>query len=112
MAFGFPAYHTERYSSQAATSEELRLVVREVLRTLTWPIKSETGNRIEASSSIGLKSWGEAIHIELLPDNAIRITSKCKLPTQCFDWGKNRENVSRFLSEIEKRCRSGSVNAV
>ena len=103
MAFGFPAYHTERYSTQAATSEELRHIVKEVLQALSWPIKSETGSGIQASSSLNLRSWGEAIQIELLPDNAIAITSKCVLPTQCFDWGKNEGNVRRFLAEIGKR---------
>lgn len=105
MAFGFPAYHTERYSSKAATAEELQHMVKDALRTLSWPVKSECGNRIQASSSIGFKSWGEAIDIELLPDKAIVVTSKCILPTQCIDWGKNKVNVSRFLSEIEKIAR-------
>ncbi len=103
MAFGFPAFHTERYSAKTTTSEELRHLVKEVLRTLSWPVKSETGNRIQASSSLNFKSWGEVIHIELLPDNAIVITSKCVLPTQCLDWGKNKDNVNRFLAEIGKR---------
>lgn len=103
MAFGFPAYHTERYPAKAASADELRQIVKEVLRTLSWSLKSENGNGIRASSSIGLKSWGEVIQIELLPDNAIVITSKCVLPTQCLDWGKNKENVTRFLAELGKR---------
>jgi hypothetical protein len=24
------------------------------------------------------------------------------LPTQCFDWGKNKANVGRFIVEIRK----------
>ena len=36
MAFGFPAYHTERYSTDTSKSADLRVAVRETLTALSW----------------------------------------------------------------------------
>ena len=43
------------------------------------------------------------VFIKFLPDNSVSVTSKCALPTQCFDWGKNKANVIKFLVEFSKR---------
>jgi hypothetical protein len=28
------------------------------------------------------------------------VKSKCSLTTQCFDWGKNKANIVKFMSEL------------
>lgn len=102
MAFGFPAYHTERYSADAGKSADLRFAVRETLNELSWPLREEASDQIIASTSVNIRSWGEKVLIRFLPDNSISVTSKCALPTQCFDWGKNNANVGRFMAAIRK----------
>jgi hypothetical protein len=102
MAFGFPAYHTEQYSTGTGKSADLRAAVKETLKALSWTVKEEAHDRILASTSINLRSWGEKLLINFLPDNSISVTSKCALPTQCLDWGKNKANVVKFLAEIRK----------
>ena len=99
MSFGFPAYHTEHYHPRA-TDEGIGQVVRRALRNLSWPIREETSNHILASTSMNLRSWGERVRIDFLPDGSISVTSKCALVTQCFDWGKNRRNVERLLARL------------
>jgi len=102
MAFGFPAYHTERYSPGTTNSADLRIAVRETLTALSWSVREESHDQLIASTSMNIRSWGEKVLISFLPDKSISVTSKCSLPTQCFDWGKNKANLERFMTEIRK----------
>ena len=101
MAFGFPAYHTEYYS-RADPVPDIRNAVRETLDALSWSLRDETHDRIIASTSMDLRSLGERVFIDFLPDNSISVTSRCCMPTQCVNWGKNRTNIRRFMAELEK----------
>ncbi len=101
MAFGFPAYHTEHYSPSASTTD-IQNAVRQTLSMLNWPIREERSESIIASTSMNLRSWGEKVLINVLKDNSISVTSKCALPTQCLDWGKNKANVTKFMAEIRR----------
>jgi hypothetical protein len=51
---------------------------------------------------MNIRSWGEKLLISFLPDNSVSVISKCALPTQCLDWGKNKANVGLFMAEIRK----------
>lgn len=101
MAFGFPAYHTE-YCTAIGNSDGLRAAARSALKELGWPIRAERSKGITASVSCNMKSWGERVFVNFLPDGSISVTSKCAFPLQCIDWGKNEINVLRFMSEIRK----------
>ena len=103
MAFGFPAFHTEHYVARFA-NPDLRRAARETLAALSWSLREETYDSIVGSTSINLLSWGEKVFITFLPGNAISVTSKCAMPTQCIDWGKNRSNVVKFLTEFSRRA--------
>ena len=100
MAFGFPAYHTERYSAAVGNPADLRTAVRATLNALSWSVIEERSDQIVAGTSMNMRSWGEKVLVNFLPDSAISVTSKCALVTQCFDWGKNKANVNRFMAEI------------
>jgi hypothetical protein len=102
MALRFPAYHTECYSVSNTTPELLRKAVRETLVTLSWSVREETHERIVGSTSMDIRSWGGKVFIQFLPDNSISVTSKCAWPLQCFDWGKNKDNVVKFMAEFSK----------
>ena len=104
MAFGFPAYHTERYSAAADKSADLRVAVRATLKALSWTTREDAGEQIVASTGVNIRSWGEKMLINFLPDRSISVTSKCALPTQCLDWGKNKANVRKFMDEIRNHA--------
>lgn len=110
MTFGFPAHHTERYCAGTEKSADLRAAVRATLRALAWGIEEEAGDRIIASTSVNFRSWGERISLDFLPDNSISVTSKCALPTQCIDWGKNKDNIVKFMTEISKHVVGSSAS--
>ena len=98
MTFGFPAYHTETYRFGEDVSDVRNLAIR-ALDSLAWPLLTQTDSRLEAKTGVSLLSFGEKITIDFLSDYEISVTSKCSIPTQCFDWGKNRSNVSQLLSQ-------------
>jgi len=102
MSFGFPAYHTEKYSPKIK-DENIRETVRKTLEDISWTIREETANKILASTSMNMRSWGEKIHINFLTDGSISVTSKCALPTQCVDWGKNKKNINYLLNNIQSK---------
>lgn len=110
MTFGFPAYHTEQYCEATAKSADLRVAVRATLNALSWSIREETSGRITASTSVNMRSWGENILVSFLPNNSISVTSKCALPTQCVDWGKNKASVVKLMTEIGKHVVGSSAS--
>lgn len=66
----------------------------------------QAGNMFYAHASTSMSSWSEIIKVsyKLKPDgNVIEFTSKCAVPIQIFDWGKNRRNAKRFFAHLEKQ---------
>ena len=100
MAFGFPAYHTENYTLNDGPSN-LRASVKSALNAVSWSIRKESPDTIVASTSLSLLSWGERVIITFLSDESITVTSKCTWPIQCFDWGKNKANIKKFIAELK-----------
>jgi hypothetical protein len=100
MAFGFPAYAeaVERYD---ASGGELLDAVDQALEELGWDADYTGPSSLSARVGVNFLSWGERVSINVR-DGKVRVRSECSLPTQCFDWGKNRQNVDRLLDCIDK----------
>ncbi len=108
MAFAFPAFHSERgatYSPEA----DLRQAARETMIALGWSVKQETESQLIATTPVNMLSWGETVTLSFLP-TTIEVTSKCSIPTQCVDWGKNKKNVTRFFEDFSGRASRWKVN--
>ena len=62
------------------------------------------GVEFELIHSISFSSWGENILLHLGPINEtqtrVDIKSECSLPTQMFDWGKNKKNVVTIMNYL------------
>ena len=64
-------------------------------------IPEPNSGRIEAKSGIGLRSFGENITIQINKKSSlVHVFSKCVLNTTMFDWGKNRDNVTKFFEHL------------
>ncbi len=101
MSFGFPAFHVEEVAVMASNSD-IRAICHWALGNLGWKISQEFNTGIHASTSLSLSSWTEKIEIDFLAPDRLKIRSACALPTQCFDWGKNRKNIKKFRQELEQ----------
>jgi hypothetical protein len=104
MAFGFPAYHTDDFRARLP-EHKLRELAYAALSALGWVVE-EDRFEVRAKTSMSFWSWGERVTITTLPDGGLSITSRCALPTQCFDWGKNQKNVMRVLDALRERIGS------
>jgi hypothetical protein len=105
MAFCFPAYArgTRRYDS---SPDALREAVARALSALGWTAYGNwSGRCFVAEVGYNFWSWGEKISVEIDREGKIRVESRCMLPTQCFDWGKNQCNVDAFLEEVAQKLR-------
>lgn len=97
MAFGFPVYArgSRRYDSNP---DALRETVARTLSALGWTAYGHwSGSRFVAAVGVSFWSWGEKITVDIDGESTIWVESKCRLPTQCIDWGKNRRNVNAFF---------------
>ena len=100
MSFGFPAYHqqTEMFNLNGGS---LYSLVKSGFAELGWKVTIDNPSYLEASASLNLASWGEKISVSIEGMTAT-IVSKCLLPTQCVDWGKNKKNVMMLLKTLRK----------
>ncbi len=104
MALAFPAYHTERISAGVETSDA-RNAIKESIIALSWTLEEEREDGFVVLTDMNFKSFGERVSIDLLPDNTIQILSKCVLKTQCVDWGKNKGNITKFITAYRHKAR-------
>lgn len=100
MAFGFPAYHTEDFEFRTECSDSKQLV-KTAIEAQGWSLTGASEDWVTASGKVNWLSWGEKIRVVWLTDSKISITSKCSLPTQCFDWGHNKSNVLALITQIK-----------
>lgn len=99
MAFGFPAHHVEEF--EIPSSDMLyRTQVGQRLNQLGWALYSQGIDRIELGTHASLSSWGENVTCEFPAPGRMRVTSKCRMSTQCVDWGQNRRNVQQVRTTL------------
>ncbi len=110
MTFGFPARFTESRTFNHQ-QDELASAVKSALDSLVWRYEILSDTEFRAGVSISSLSWGEKLKVEILQGGVVHVESKCAYPLQCFDWGKNKENVSTFLARVEQMKGRGIVLA-
>lgn len=77
-----------------------------VLRRLGGEItrSDPQAGRIEAKLPMSARSWGERVHVDVAGDEGevlLTVVSRSRLPTTLFDFGKNADNVRRFVTDPE-----------
>lgn len=102
MAIGLPPKHTDYFSFPAEIPDH-RAAVLQTLRTLGWKVTEQSGQSISATVGLSFWSYGERVQITFEADRGITIRSQNRFPLQFLDWGKNKANVERFLTEIRRQ---------
>ena len=99
MSFGFPAYHIENIQyKKEFSNEEIIDFIKITFQTSSFILENNKDRIVYAKTQISGASWGEKIIIKINRDNSLNIKSKCSFPMQCFDWGKNKDNVNGFIA--------------
>lgn len=61
--------------------------------------------RLYAQAKFSMSSFSEFIEVYYNEQNSsihVRFKSICALPTQIYDWGKNKRNYKKFIEELKK----------
>lgn len=96
---------TARYTDiRSVNSDRVQTIQRviDALKSLKFRIieKDEKNGVIVARTRLNIWSWTEKVTIKIDPNGKLHIESKCSLPTQIVDWGKNRRNVENLFAQI------------
>lgn len=77
--------------------------VRQALKKLGFTLTINTDERLAATTSTSLLSWGEKIEVTVSNHNGVtRVNATSEAPYQLFDWGKSDENITKLFSFIEQ----------
>jgi hypothetical protein len=101
MAFGFPAY-AEGVRKYDCSYEELIRAIYDTLHELGWNFGHTADSGLVVKLRTNFWSWGERMNVAVTGPGTVHVLSECILPTQCFDWGKNRRNIARFLDNLSR----------
>jgi hypothetical protein len=104
MAFGFPAHFSESRTYRHR-QHELALVIRSAFDNLGWRYTDLPDYVFSAHIPMSAGSWGERVRIEICPDGLVKAESKCVYPLQCFDWGRNKQNIHAFFSQFKQTAK-------
>ena len=90
-----------------ATVEQLRAMIcaPDFVPTLNLNFQTQVatpnGITLHLKSKVSMSSWGETVTITLSQvsptDVRMDVLSECNMPTQIFDWGKNKKNVGMIF---------------
>ena len=105
MYFGFPASssRTERFE---ADSTIMRQLVSEAFARAGWRYEVESQWTLIAKIPMGIWSYGERLTVSIHQDGRLEMKSKCVVPIQIFDWGKNERNIDKFFRNLTNTERS------
>jgi len=101
MAFGFPpSYEIE--IDLLGDRQAARDAVVYAFEVLEWNYQTTDPDRFRATVPFGASSWGENFSVSL-EVGTVALRSVCRSPLPAFDWGKNKQNVERFLVHFSQK---------
>ena len=68
-------------------------------------VRDSAAGRLEAVVPVSWRSWGEKIGVDVLGvdgDALVQVKSTSAFPWTLVDWGKNADNLRRFLAALTK----------
>ncbi len=99
MLFRIPASHAQ-IVRVADPQTDVSAAILAAFDSLGWK-RHATDAGFKAEVGANLWSWGEAVTVVRLGDGRLSVESRCRMPLQIMDWGKNRQNVERLCAALE-----------
>ncbi len=101
MAFRFPPSY-EAQPSLTGSRQAARDAIIYTLELLGWDYVMPDSDFFVARVRMSGMSWGETFTVSLTAEGVAEIRSSCS-QFQLFDWGKNKQNVDRFLVHFSQK---------
>jgi hypothetical protein len=113
--FGFPPSATAKARFPEHAPEDIIRVAERILYDLGWHINAVDEDRISVRTGTGIWFFGDEMTVDVSPRGNVTIHSRCIWPTQIIDFGRNDQNVERFLERLEYKLerlarRRGQIN--
>lgn len=80
--------------------EEAKLRGKDVGASLGWHLTNESERELVFTVGLNWRSWGEEVNVDF-EGKGLVVHSKCRLFTQCVDYGKNAKNCEQFSKAYE-----------
>lgn len=100
MAFKFSSKHIQKISLENLSVEQFLVIALETASKLDWNVGLISENGFIAYTKFSFKSYSEEVIVRIIDRTAI-IKSECT-GTQIVDWGKNKENISKFITTFNE----------
>ncbi len=101
MAIGFPP-RVRKSRSYNLLPGDLVAAVKAVMGKLGWPYDELSPTEFKALPPHSGWSWGEEVHISVLPDGVVQVESKGLDIRGWYDLGRNARNIKRFFAAMEE----------
>lgn len=99
MAFSFSPKCIRELSLDNLPAEHFLVIAIETAKKLEWNIGSISENGFLAYTGFSMSSIGEEIKVKITGQEAI-LKSECT-GNQLVDWGKNKQNISKFIATFQ-----------
>jgi hypothetical protein len=101
--FGFPPSATAEVRLPELSRDEIIRVAERILDDLGWHISSVEEDRISVRTGTGIWFFGDQMTVDVTQRGTVTVHSRCIWPTQLIDFGRNDQNVERFLERLERK---------
>jgi hypothetical protein len=92
--------YKEEARFRKVSAKELKGVCKDALDELGWRWEVEDRWRLIAYVPYSFGSYGEWLVVDVYEEELV-VVSHCRKRRQLVDWGKNKQNVERFLRRVE-----------
>jgi hypothetical protein len=100
--FGFPPSATAEVRFPEHTQADIIRVAERILDDLGWHIRCVDEDRIDVRTGTGIWFFGDQMTVDVSPRGTVSVHSRCIWATQVIDFGRNDQNVERFLERLER----------
>jgi rhomboid protease GluP len=98
MALGLSPKQVREISLEDLSSEQFLVIALKTAEKLGWNIGSINKSGFAAYTKISMASFSEEVNIQISNGTAL-LKSECT-GNQLMDWGKNRENITKFIESF------------
>lgn len=100
MAVGFTPKHIEDIFLNDLTQQQFLVLANETATKINWKVGYISNSGLIAYTDNGMFSWNAEIKIKI--EDGIATIKSASTGSEMMDWGKNKKNVTNFVTRLEE----------
>jgi hypothetical protein len=101
--FGLPPSAAAEVRFPEHRREDIIRVAERILDDVGWHIKYVDVDHIAVRTGTGIWFFGDEMTVDVTKSGTVTVHSRCIWPTAIIDFGRNDQNVERFLERLERK---------